>query len=123
MRRAPSPPATVKPRIRVMRGSAIVLGPGRADLLEAIRRTGSIRDAARSLGMSYMRAWELVRSLNAEFARPLVAAARGGAGHGGAALTADGAAVLALYLEMETASLKATAAAARRLLRRLRRLR
>lgn len=110
----------MKPRIRVMRGGAIVLGPGRADLLEAIGSTGSIRDAARSLGMSYMRAWELVRSLNEEFSKPLVAAARGGARHGGAALTAEGAAVLALYREMEAASLRATAAAARRLLRRLR---
>jgi molybdate transport system regulatory protein len=110
----------VKPRIRVMRGAGIVLGPGRADLLEAIRRTGSIRDAARSLGMSYMRAWDLVRSLNAEFSRPLVAAERGGAAHGGASVTREGAEVLALYRAMEAASLEASAAAWRRLRSRLR---
>jgi molybdate transport system regulatory protein len=120
MTRARGPAATVKPRIRVMRGGAIVLGPGRADLLEAVRRTGSIRDAARSLGMSYMRAWELVKSLNAEFSRPLVTMARGGAAHGGASLTAAGLEVLALYRAMEAASLKACAPAWRRLSRRLR---
>ena len=103
------------------RGDEILLGPGKADLLDAIRRGGSIRDAARELGMSYMRAWSLVRTMNGAFREPLVAASRGGAGHGGAALTSAGERVLALYRAMESASLCAMAADWKRLSRLLKR--
>ena len=68
-----------------------------------------------------MRAWNLVKTMNAAFKEPLVALARGGAGHGGATLTPSGAKVLALYRHMECRSAKATspdAAALRRFLRR-----
>lgn len=46
-----------RPRLRILLGEAITLGPGKADLLEAIGRTGSISAAAREMGMSYLRAW------------------------------------------------------------------
>jgi len=42
---APGKPS-LKPRIRVTRGEEILLGPGKADLLDAIRRRGSLRDAS-----------------------------------------------------------------------------
>src|SRR5258706_6060554 len=64
-------------RLRVMLDDSIALGPGKADLLEAIRGSGSIVAAASSLGMSYMRAWKLVRTMNGCFASPLVVATRG----------------------------------------------
>ena len=93
---------TIRPRFRIVRDDdTIVLGPGKADLLEAIGRTGSIRAAAESLGMSYMRAWTLVRTMNAAFRAPLVEKERGGAGQGGAQLTESGERVLALYRKME----------------------
>lgn len=102
---------TVRPRIRVVRDDdTIVLGPGKADLLEAIARTGSIRAAAESLEMSYMRAWNLVRTMNAAFRSPLVEKLRGGADQGGAQLTERGERVLALYRKMETKAEKAIAA-------------
>jgi len=93
---------TVRPRIRVVRNDdTIVLGPGKADLLDAIASTGSIRAAAEELGMSYMRAWTLVRTMNAAFRAPLVEKERGGAGQGGASLTEAGRRVLTLYRKME----------------------
>ena len=93
---------TVRPRLRIVRDDdTIVLGPGKADLLDAIRRTGSIRAAAEELDMSYMRAWTLVRTMNAAFRAPLVEKERGGAGQGGAQLTESGERVLALYRKME----------------------
>jgi molybdate transport system regulatory protein len=94
---------TVRPRIRIVRDhdDTIVLGPGKADLLDAIARAGSIRAAAEELGMSYMRAWTLVRTMNAAFRSPLVEKERGGAGQGGAQLTDAGTRVLALYRKME----------------------
>jgi len=115
------PAPRLRPRLRVTRADEILLGPGKADLLDAVRRRGSLRAAARELGMSYMRAWSLVRTMNGAFREPLVAASRGGAGHGGATLTLTGARVLALYRAMESASLAATAADWRRLSRLLKR--
>jgi|SRR5688572_20768890 len=97
-------PSEVKPRIRILLGNEIALGPGKADLLAAIAATGTIAGAARSLGMSYMRAWSLVRTMNQCFRAPLVDASRGGDAGGGAELTAAGQEVLALYRRMEAAS-------------------
>src|SRR5688572_30407911 len=64
------------PQLRVLFGSAIAIGPGKADLLEAIARTGSISAAGRLLGMSYRRAWLLVDTMNRSFRAPLVGAAK-----------------------------------------------
>lgn len=104
--RPPTPPGL---RIRLVFGHGAMLGPGKADLLEGIRDTGSIAAAGRAMGMSYKRAWMLVETMNATFAAPLVESQRGGAGVGGAALTETGAAVLALWRRLEA---KATEAAA-----------
>ncbi len=114
-------PAILKPRLRLVRGATILLGPGKADLLEAVRDTGSLRKGAARLGMSYMRAWTLVKTMNAAFNEPLVALARGGAAHGGATLTPAGGKVLALYRAMEEGCVKATSLQAATLKRFLRR--
>jgi molybdate transport system regulatory protein len=89
------------PQLRVLLGSAIAIGPGKADLLEAIARTGSIAAAGRTLGMSYRRAWLLVDTMNSSFRSPLVGAAKGGRRGGGATLTANGKEVLVRYRRME----------------------
>jgi molybdate transport system regulatory protein len=109
----------LRPRLRVLRGPEIVLGPGKADLLDAIARTGELRRAAGKLGMSYMRAWKLVKMMNGAFREPLVEATRGGAGHGAARLTTTGKTVLAVYREMERRSLAASGPGFRRLSRLL----
>jgi molybdate transport system regulatory protein len=102
--------ARLSPRIRVLVGDQIALGPGKAALLAAVERRGSLAEAALDLGMSYMRAWRLVQTMNACFREPLVATRRGGKVHGGAALTATGAEVLALYRRMEQDGMRAMAA-------------
>lgn len=109
------------PRLRFVRGAVIVLGPGKADLLEAIERAGSVRAAASALGMSYMRAWSLVRVVNTEFRSPLVRLERGGTTHGGASLTPLGCRVARLYREMEQAAHEAVLPGLTRLRRELRR--
>src|SRR5688500_20356736 len=78
-------------RLRVVLGPGVALGPGKADLLEAIAATGSISAAGRKLKMSYRRAWLLVEELNGSFQSALVAADKGGAHGGGERLTALGA--------------------------------
>ncbi len=88
-------------RIRIVFGEAEMMGPGKADLLERIDRTGSLAAAGREMGMSYKRAWELVGTLNAMFRTPVVASTRGGPGGGGAVLTETGREVLRLYRAFE----------------------
>jgi len=109
----------LRPRLRVMRGKDIVLGPGKADLLGRLAERGNLRQAAADLGMSYMRAWKLVQSMNAAFREPLVETARGGSRHGSALLTKSGTTALAAYREMERKSLAASGPAFRRLRRLL----
>jgi molybdate transport system regulatory protein len=100
--------ARLVPRLRVMRGSTILLGPGKADLLEAIDQRGSIREAAGVVGMSYMRAWKLVQVMNDGFREPLVVVHRGGSARGGAELTSTGKAALKLYRRLESDALRAS---------------
>jgi molybdate transport system regulatory protein len=84
-------------RISIVFESGARIGPGKAALLESIRDTGSISAAAREMGMSYKRAWLLLDSMNQAFTELVVRAAPGGAGGGGATLTAFGAEVLERY--------------------------
>ena len=65
----------LEPRIRILLGSSIAIGPGKAALLEAIGETGSIAAAGRRMGMSYRRAWVLAKTMNACFREPLIEAA------------------------------------------------
>ena len=99
----------LRPRMRVLCGDDIALGPGKVDLLALIGETGSIKEAAERMGMSYMRAWTLVKTMNACFREPLVVASRGGKERGGAVLTETGRRALTLYQGLEAQSLKACA--------------
>lgn len=96
--------------LRVTFTDDFYVGPGRADLLEGIAETGSIAAAGKRMGMSYKRAWGLVQALNAGWGRPLVETSRGGAGQGGASLSADGQFVLERYRAMQQAARRAIAA-------------
>ncbi len=89
-------------RFRVVLRPGVALGPGKADLLEAIRDTRSLTEAARKFGMSYKRCWSLVQEMNASFRTPLVETEKGGSGGGGGARLTDlGEHVLARYRQME----------------------
>ncbi len=105
---APNAANAVRPRLRVLHGDEIALGPGKADLLVLIGETGSIREAAERMNMSYMRAWTLVRTINACFREPVVVSERGGRQQGGARLTESGRRALDLYQKMEADCLRIT---------------
>jgi molybdate transport system regulatory protein len=98
-----------QPRLRVLFGHAIAIGPGKAELLERIAETGSISAAAKRMGMSYRRAWLLVETMNQCFRAPLVEAAKGGKGGGGAHLSSLGYEVLSRYRQMERTAALAVA--------------
>ena len=106
--------------LRVLAGSFPAMGPGKARLISLIDSTGSISAAAREMGMSYRRAWQLVEAVNASFSRPVVTTAVGGKRGGGAAVTEFGRELIALYWRMED---KASASIARDLKQFSRRLR
>src|SRR5690606_30740605 len=85
--------------IRLLLTDPLAFGPGKAELLEHIARTGSVQSAAAAMDMSYMKAWHMVKGLNGRCSGPLVTTQRGGRDQGGAELTPLGAEVLALYHE------------------------
>lgn len=76
------------------------MGPGKADLLDAIERDGSISAAARSMGMSYRRAWMLVDAMNRSFSEPLVETHPGGGKEAGAKITDTGRQIRTAYREL-----------------------
>jgi len=90
------PPDAPVLKVRLVIGG-VMLGPGKADLLQSIGETGSIAAAGRRMNMSYKRAWMLVEQMNAAFAAPLVDSTRGGMRGGGARLTETGQEVLDRY--------------------------
>jgi molybdate transport system regulatory protein len=84
-------------KIRIMLGKEIAIGPGKAELLLALDETGSISKAAKQLGMSYKRAWNLVDTMNRCFKQPVVVTATGGEAGGGARLSPFGREALDTY--------------------------
>jgi molybdate transport system regulatory protein len=120
MKTKPTRTAALQPRLRVRVGLDIALGPGKVELLELVGQTGSITEAAKEMGVSYMRAWTMIRTMNACFREPLVIAARGGSKGGGSAkLTETGRKALELYQQMSERCLKATQPGWKRLRRLL----
>jgi len=105
--------------LRVIGAGSPAIGPGKAALIEHIAKSGSISSAARAMGMSYRRAWQLVEALNESFAEPVVVTAIGGTRGGGAKVTAFGMELVSRFRAMEN---KASAAIAGDLLQLTRRL-
>ena len=91
----------LKLKAQIYCGDEPAMGPGKAALLEAIDREGSISAAGRALGMSYRRTWLLVDSMNRCWTERLVDTTPGGGREKGARLSACGRAVLTAYRAFE----------------------
>lgn len=100
--------SNLKIKVQLYCGDEIAMGPGKADLLDAISREGSISAAGRALGMSYRRTWLLVDTMNRCWAEPLVATNPGNARGGGARVTAFGETILAHYRALQHCIASAT---------------
>ncbi|WP_461452264.1 winged helix-turn-helix domain-containing protein [Mucilaginibacter sp.] len=92
---------TLNGRIWIEVNNEKVLGHGRIELLELIHQTGSIRQAALQMKMSYKQAWELTRHINSHFQHPVVISHRGGKGGGNAILTEDGINVIKEFHQLQ----------------------
>ena len=77
----------IKSRIWIEADNKILLGEGRVHLLKAIDETGSLSKAAKSIGMSYKKAWSLIDAVNKRAEKPVTTSSIGGKGGGGAELT------------------------------------
>lgn len=93
--------ATPRLQLRLVADKDVVIGPGKADLLEAIERCGSISSASRELGMSYKKAWQLVATMNRHLAEPVLETTSGGQQRGGARLTPGGRELLRRYRDLQ----------------------
>jgi molybdate transport system regulatory protein len=99
----------VRFRMRIRKGTTVALGPGKVELLEAVRDHGSISAAARSLDMSYRRAWLLIDELNQSLKSPATVSEQGGQSGGGCTLTPVGESIVQLYRDVEVQAQKACA--------------
>src|SRR5687768_17631913 len=96
--------------LRVLSSKNPAMGPGKARLVALIAESGSISAAARKMGMSYRRAWQLVEALNKSFNEPVVLTAVGGRRGGGAVVTDFGKRLIDSYHAMESKASAAIAA-------------
>ena len=87
------------------------LGPGKIGLLEHIRRERSLAAAARAMGMSYKRAWDLLSTLNEMFDEPVAVTHPGRNVAGATELTPFGERLVALFRTLEHSATQACAAA------------
>ena len=88
-------------RFRIDFGEHSNIGPGKVALLEGIKTHGSVSQAARSMGVSYRKAWLLLNSVNKAFTIPATVNSVGGRGGGGAEITAFGVLLIERYREVE----------------------
>lgn len=98
----------LKLKLQLVCGEHFAIGPGKADVLEAIDGAGSIRAAGKLLGMSYRRTWLLVDEMNRCFTERLVETLSGGGHERGARLTPAGREALAAFRELEAQSARVT---------------
>ncbi|MCH4552852.1 MULTISPECIES: winged helix-turn-helix domain-containing protein [Aestuariibaculum] len=87
----------IKSRIWIEHEDNVLLGEGRVQLLKAINDTGSLSKAAKSLNISYKKAWDLVDSVNKSAKQPVTINSIGGKGGGGAELTEYGKSLIQVF--------------------------
>jgi molybdate transport system regulatory protein len=96
-----APKMHLEGRLWIAQDESNLAGHGRVDLLQRIAETGSISQAAKSMGMSYKAAWDAVDAMNNLAGEPLVERVTGGKGGGGTQLTARGKRLVATFRLIE----------------------
>jgi len=91
---------TIKSRIWIEAGENVLIGEGRVRLLKAIDETGSLSKAAKSINISYKKAWKLIDSVNKSAKKPVIKSSVGGKGGGGAEITDYGKSLINAFDEI-----------------------
>ncbi len=81
----------------------VFFGPGIYNLLIEISKTGSVREAAKCMGLSYSKAWKILNASENEIETKLVLRKHGGKDGGKASLSDEGELLLERYAEFERA--------------------
>lgn len=92
----------LRAKIWIERGGEHLFGRGRAELLEAVQREGSIQAAAEKMGVSYRHAWTMLKTSEQRWGKKLVETTRGGTGGGGARVTEAGRRLLDAFRRIES---------------------
>ncbi len=92
---------SVRSKLWLLRGGKFVFGPGLWALLEGVESRGSLREAAREVGISYRRAWDLVREAEINLGAPILLKSPGGAGGGGSRLSPAGRRLLGIFRKVQ----------------------
>ncbi len=91
----------LKATLRIVGEVEPIFGPGRLQLLEHIEQTHSISQAAKNMGMSYKKAWQMISSMNEHAKVPLILTQTGGSSVGGALVTAEGEEIINYYKDLQ----------------------
>jgi molybdate transport system regulatory protein len=89
----------MRSKVWVEKDGKLLMGWGRATLLERIDKLGSISAAARSMNLAYRNAWLWVEAMNRLAPVPLVEKSTGGEHGGYARLTEEGRRIVNEYKE------------------------
>jgi molybdate transport system regulatory protein len=92
----------IKSRIWIELDDNVLLGEGRVRLIKAIETTGSLSKAAKSLKMSYKKAWTLIDAVNKSAKEPVIITSIGGKNGGGAHLTSYGKTLITTFENINT---------------------
>lgn len=93
----PESGVVMRSKVWVEKDGKLLMGTGRAMLLERIDQLGSISAAARSMKLTYRNAWLWVEAMNRLAPAPLVVKSAGGERGGYARLTEEGRRIIAEY--------------------------
>ena len=93
-------PVTARVKLTLHTGERF-FGPGICELLERIRKTGSIQAAAAEMGMSYTKAWRILNRAEREMGACLITRVSGGRNGGSSKLTDAGEKAITDYRQME----------------------
>lgn len=80
----------IRSRIWIETGGNVLVGEGRIRLLKAIEKEGSLSKAAKSIDMSYRKAWILLDAINKSAKKEVVTKTVGGHQGGGTLVTPYG---------------------------------
>ena len=77
------------------------IGPGKITLMESIISCGSISSAAKTMGMSYRKAWKLVNEINNASKAKIILTNTGGKGAGRTKVSPDGISLIKAFRNIE----------------------
>lgn len=87
----------VECQISIKKDGTCFLGPIKTELLNEIRKSGSLSSAAKNMKISYQHVWTMIDEMNRIAPEPLVIKQRGGTHGGGTAVSGYGERLLRDY--------------------------